>query len=145
MAYGQWPTAFARQRHSRSILTPFKRGCMRRVSFVIALSSLVGVVAAQPKAPQFDVDKLWPKPLPNHWILGSVTGIAVDAQDHIWLVHRGLDSLTARTEAGTGTPPPTPEDCCSPAPPVLEFDAAGNLLGHWGGPGQGFDWPVSPG
>ena len=118
---------------------------MRRVSLVIALSSLVGVVAAQPKAPQFEVDKLWPKPLPNHWILGSITGIAIDAQDHIWLVHRGLDSLTARTEAGTGTTPPTAEDCCAPAPSVLEFDAAGNLLGHWGGPGQGFDWPVSPG
>ena len=60
-------------------------------------------------------------------------------------MHRGLDSLTARTEAGTGTTPPTAEDCCAPAPPVLEFDAAGTLVSHWGGPGQGFDWPVSPG
>jgi len=59
-------------------------------------------------------------------------------------VHRGLDSLTAGTEAGTGTNPPTAEDCCAPAPPVLEFDAAGTLVSHWGGPGQGFDWPVSP-
>ena len=30
-----------------------------------------------------------------------------------------------------------------PAPPVLEFDQAGNLIGHWGGPGQGYDWPES--
>ena len=40
------------------------------------------------------------------------------------------------------TNPPTAQ-CCAPAPPVLEFDAAGNLVGHWGGPGQGYDWPDS--
>src|SRR5262245_55106499 len=96
-------------------------------------------------APKFEVDRMWPKPLPNHWILGSITGLTVDAQDHIWIVHRGLDSLTSRTEAGTGTNPPTAEDCCAPAPAVLEFDAAGTLVSHWGGPGQGFEWPVSPG
>jgi hypothetical protein len=32
-------------------------------------------------------------------------------------------------------------ECCAPAPPVLEFDEAGNLIGHWGGPGEGYDWP----
>jgi len=96
-------------------------------------------------APNYQVEVLWPKPLPNHWILGSVTGVAVDAQDHIWIVHRGADSLTARTENGTGTNPPTAENCCSPAPPVLEFDTDGNLISHWGGPGQGYDWPKSPG
>ena len=57
------------------------------------------------RRPTFQVDPLWPKPLPNHWILGSVTGVSVDAQDHIWLVHRGMDSLTARTEAGIGDQP----------------------------------------
>jgi DNA-binding beta-propeller fold protein YncE len=96
------------------------------------------------EAPTFQVNPLWPRPLPNHWILGSVTGVAVDAQDHIWLVHRGLDSLTARTEAGLGTNPPTAESCCAPAPHVLEFDQAGSLLNSWGGPGQGYDWPHTP-
>ena len=95
-------------------------------------------------APAFQVDPFWPRPLPNHWILGSVTGVAVDAQDHIWLVHRGMDSLTARTEAGIGTNPPTAESCCAPAPAVLEFDQAGALLNSWGGPGQGYDWPRTP-
>jgi DNA-binding beta-propeller fold protein YncE len=114
-----------------------------------------------PTAPTYVVDPLWPKPLPNHWILGSVTGVAVDTQDHIWIVHRGLDSLTQGTEAGTGTTPPTAELCCAPAPAVLEFDAAGTLVNQWGpstplgagpspplgagGPGQGYDWPISPG
>ncbi len=88
------------------------------------------------QAPTFQVDPLWPKPLPNHWILGSVTGVWVDAQDHIWLVHRGLASLTARTEAGLATDPPTAETCCAPAPPVLEFDQAGTLVEPLGRP-----WP----
>jgi len=95
-------------------------------------------------APTFQVDPLWPRPLANHWILGSVTGVSVDVQDHIWLVHRGMDSLTARTEAGLGTTPPTAESCCAPAPHVLEFDQAGTLLNSWGGPGQGYDWPRTP-
>ena len=101
--------------------------------------------AAPAGGPQFQVDPLWPKPLPNHWILGSVTGVAVDAQDHVWIVHRGAASLTVGTEMGTGTTPPTAEYCCSAAPPVLEFDAAGNLVSHWGGPGEGYNWPTTPG
>jgi DNA-binding beta-propeller fold protein YncE len=100
---------------------------------------------AQGAAPKFQVDPMWPRPLPNHWLLGSITGVAVDAQDHIWVVHRGGDSLNARTEMGAATDPKTAEECCVPAPPVLEFDAAGNLVGHWGGPGTGFEWPQSPG
>jgi DNA-binding beta-propeller fold protein YncE len=97
------------------------------------------------QAPKFQVDPMWPKPLPNHWLFGSITGVAVDAQDHIWVVHRGADSLNARTEIGLASDPPTAEGCCLPAPFVLEFDQAGNLVGHWGGPGQGYDWPQSPG
>ena len=115
------------------------------VGIAVICAAGVGIGQAPSAASGFQVDPLWPKPLPNHWILGSVTGVAIDSRDHIWLAHRGLGSLTLRTEAGTGTTPPTAEDCCAPAPPILEFDPAGNLVGHWGGPGQGFDWPVSPG
>ena len=97
------------------------------------------------QGPMLQVDVLWPKPLPNGWILGSVTGVRVDARDHIWLVHRGADSLSARQENGLGTSPQTAEFCCRPAPFVLEFDSAGNLVSHWGGPGEGYDWPRSPG
>jgi DNA-binding beta-propeller fold protein YncE len=38
---------------------------------------------------------------------------------------------------------PPAADCCAAAPPVLEFNEAGDLIGHWGGPGKGFDWPAS--
>ena len=101
--------------------------------------------AWQPSPPRFEVDPLWPRPLPNHWLFGSITGVTVDSQDHIWVVHRGADSLNARTEMGAATTPPTAEECCVPAPAVLEFDQAGTLVGHWGGPGPGYDWPRSPG
>jgi DNA-binding beta-propeller fold protein YncE len=94
------------------------------------------------QAPIFKVDPLWPKPLPNHWVLGSVTGVAVDAQDHIWITHRGADSL-GNNEKGAILNPPT--GCCVPAPQVLEFDQAGNLVSHWGGPGEGYEWPQSTG
>ena len=109
-------------------------------SFVVQKS-----IAAQQKraqGPNLVVDPLWPKPLPNHWVLGSVTGVAVDSQDHIWIVHRGADSL-GNNEKGAILNPPT--GCCVPAPQVLEFDQAGNLISNWGGPGKGFDWPQSPG
>src|SRR5262245_26101603 len=99
--------------------------------------------AASPQAPSFEVDPFWPKPLPNHWLLGSTIGGAVDGRDHVWIVHRGGSTLNARTEMGLGTDPPTAESCCAPAPPVLEFDPAGNLVGHWGGPGEGYEWPAS--
>jgi DNA-binding beta-propeller fold protein YncE len=77
--------------------------------------------------------------MPNRWILGSAVGVAVDSRDHVYVIHL-TDSFNARTEIGLATNPPTGE-CCAPAPNVLEFDPAGNLVGHWGGPGQGYDWP----
>ena len=95
------------------------------------------------QAPRFEVDPFWPKPLPNHWLLGSAIGVSVDARDHVFIVHRGGSSLNAGTEMSAATTPRTAEACCVPAPPVLEFDPAGNLVGHWGGPGEGYEWPAS--
>jgi len=96
--------------------------------------------AATAMAPRFEVDPMWPKPLPNHWILGQTIGVSVDAQDHVWIIHRA-GSLEAG-EVHATTNPPTAK-CCAPAPPVLEFDPAGNLVNSWGGPGNGYDWPDS--
>ena len=103
------------------------------------------VVAAQAgkavQAPRFEVDPYWPKPLPNHWILGSTIGVDVDAQDHVWIIHRSSATLNP-DERGAELNPPLAE-CCKGAPPVLEFDQAGNLVRSWGGPGAGFEWPQS--
>jgi DNA-binding beta-propeller fold protein YncE len=88
--------------------------------------------------PHFQVDALWPKPLPNNWILGQVGGITVDRFDRIWVVQRPK-SLTPRERAAEQNPPTS--KCCAAAPPVLVFDQSGNLLRAWGGPGQGYQWP----
>ncbi len=96
-------------------------------------------------APRFEVDPFWPKPLPNHWILGATIGVAVDSRDHVWIVQRNTpDQFAARTELGSAQDPPVSE-CCNPAPPVLEFDPDGNLVGSWGGPPENgeYEWPLS--
>jgi DNA-binding beta-propeller fold protein YncE len=106
----------------------------------LQLDSRGAVEAAGVQAPRFEVDPLWPKPLPNHWVLGSVIGVSVDSHDHIWIIHRP-GSLERMETYAAGNPPAA--QCCAPAPPVLEFNEEGDLIGHWGGPGPGFDWPAS--
>lgn len=90
--------------------------------------------------PAYQVDPYWPKPLPNDWIIGQVSGIAVDADDNIWIVHRP-GSLTQR-ETGAAQNPRW-ADCCIPAPSVLQFDPEGNVLRAWGGKGGPDLWPGS--
>ena len=102
----------------------------RTASILIASAILIGAPALSRTAqagdvPTFAVDAAWPKPLPNNWILGQVGGITVDWQGHIWVIHRPR-SLTD-DEQGAALTPPRPK-CCVSAPPVLEFDADGNLL-----------------
>ena len=91
------------------------------------------------KAPIFEVDPLWPKPMPNHWLLGMAIGVWVDEKDHVWIIHRGADTLNANELALTKNV----GECCASAPPVLEFDPAGRLVQAWGGPGPGYEWPDS--
>src|SRR5688572_29315032 len=68
------------------------------------------------QAPRFEVDPMWPKPLPNHWLLGSVIGVGIDSRDHVFIVHRGDSTLNQRTETGANANPPIGE-CCRSAPP----------------------------
>jgi DNA-binding beta-propeller fold protein YncE len=92
------------------------------------------------QAPYFEVDPFWPKPLPNHWVLGSSIGVSVDERDHVWMIHRGSATLADKEKA---LETKMSDECCAGAPPVLEFDADGKLVGHWGGPGAGYEWPTS--
>ena len=85
--------------------------------------------------PMFEVDPLWPQPLPNHWVIGATIGVAVDERNHVWIVHRE-STLNAR-EIEAAADPQVAVDCCVAAPPVLEFDPAGTLVGYWGGPERG--------
>ena len=97
---------------------------------------------------QFTVDPFWPQPLPNNWIIGQVAGLSVDADDHVWIIHRPWSVQAINAGA---TPPmdvrgrvwghnPLAAECCVTAPPVLEFDANGNVVRSWGGPGEGYEW-----
>jgi hypothetical protein len=94
-------------------------------------------------APAFQVDPLWPKPLPNHWITGNTIGVDVDDRDHIFTVHRNTENMFGgRTEIGLAL---GVAECCTPAPPILEYDIEGNLINAWGGPVEGapYQWPES--
>jgi DNA-binding beta-propeller fold protein YncE len=115
------------------------RSLFAATAFVTLLSA-----SGTAQAPSYRVAPLWPQPLPNHWVLGSVTGVTIDAQDHVWVTHRGADSLEAN-EKGMMANPPTSTLCCVAAPFVLELDATGKVLSNFGGPGPGYQWPQSPG
>jgi DNA-binding beta-propeller fold protein YncE len=114
--------------------------CVAALVSVSLLQRRSTVEAAAAQAPRFEVDPLWPKPLPNHWVIGSVIGVAVDGKDNIWIIHRE-GSLELKEKYATWSP--RAAECCVPAPPVLQFNQAGDLLASWGGPGSGYDWPSS--
>src|SRR2546423_13938956 len=105
-------------------------------ALVIGQAALQKTVAAQNSgvmAPHFEVDPLWPKPLPNHWVLGSAIGVFVEPNDHVWIIHRSSPTLANNEkplELKTG-------ERRARAPPGLEFDAERNLLRHCGGPREG--------
>src|SRR6266542_4002927 len=97
---------------------------MKRILCVsVGVLALLAGLGAQDRggAPSYQVDPLWPQPLPNHWVFGSITGVAVDAQDHVWVTHRGADSLEGN-EKGMMANPPTSTQCCVAAPFILELD-----------------------
>src|SRR5476651_2819242 len=97
---------------------------MRRTIWaILALMTLALPAAAQP-VPQFTVDPFWPKPLPNNWIFGQVASVAVDSKDHVWVLQRPR-SLSEDEKGATLKPPRN--NCCAPAPSVMEFDADGNF------------------
>ncbi len=104
------------------------------------------------EAPGFVLDPAWPQPLPHHWVIGDVGGIAVNKHDQIWVYHRprsvgsqdsGMQGAAGNDDKGKpisalGHPRPNGQinGCCAPAPSILVFDQAGKLLKAWGGPGD---------
>src|ERR1051325_7981760 len=106
----------------RDLLVPLK--------ILTRLVVLLPLLTAPAKPPSCTVDPFWPKPLPNHWIVGAVAGVAVDSRDHVWIIQRPSTLQPNETRS-----------IWRAAPPVMEFDAAGNLVQAWGGPGGGYEWP----
>ncbi|SVD25177.1 uncharacterized protein METZ01_LOCUS378031, partial [marine metagenome] len=80
------------------------------------------------RLPRFEVDLSWqwPPKLPNNWVVGVVTWVAVDQRDHVWVLHRPRQVPIEIQDRA--------------APPVLEFDTTGRFVQAWGGPGEGYDW-----
>jgi len=76
---------------------------------------------AQTHALRNEVDLSWPKPLPDRWIIGGLGGVCVDTQNHVLILNR-QDLLEGELNAG------------HLAPPLIEFDSAGNLVRSWGDP-----------
>src|SRR5688572_10771650 len=107
---------------------------MKRTAGITLVFVLIVIAAAAAQrynareAPRFRVDPAWPK-IPNNWQLGQVASVSIDNQDNVWVLQR------------PGTLEPGEKQRA--APPLLEFDPAGNLIRSWGGPGQGYEWPAS--
>jgi len=78
--------------------------------------------------PKFEVDTSWPK-LPAKWVFGQVSSVSIDERGHAWVLQRPTTVRADQKAKGMA------------APPVLEFDEAGNFVQGWGGPGAGYDWP----
>jgi hypothetical protein len=108
-----------------------KRSAVMALAAAIALSGHLTAASAQAPTPprmipHFEVDPSWPK-LPSKWVWGQVSSVSIDSQGHAWILQR--PSTVRNDQKGMA------------APPVLEFDEAGNFIQGWGGPGPGYDWP----
>src|SRR2546423_13692969 len=106
---------------------------MMQARLITMAGALLALVGAQGQAqtqkagvPQFQVDALWPKDLPNNWLLGQVSGITTDRNNNVWIVNRP-DSLSKRDRAAEQNPP---EARCCAVPP------AGNAVGQAGQGGK---------
>src|SRR5207249_10331278 len=147
-----WQSCGRRLRRSQVFHGGFSMGpggLVKNLPVVFALA--VAACAQNPsstvgEAPSFRVDPAWPRPLPEEngvqLVLGQVAGIAVDDRNgHVWIVHRPSTLLADEWDAKERRP--VTHRCCKPAPPVVEFDAAGNYLRGWGPADAQVQWPKS--
>jgi hypothetical protein len=98
----------------------------------LCLLALCGALGAQTQtAPKFKFDPDWPKPLPNKWKMGGVTGLAVDKDDNVWVLDRPNDLTDIELEAEL-TPPIA--DCCVRPPAMIHLDKGGDVIGSFDPP-----------
>ena len=85
------------------VIEELRRAAMKR-KFLKRLAAFIVVIAvvmnqrlpgqaggkqASRQAPIFQVDTAWLK-LPQNWVLGQGSAVAVDKHDHVWILHRPL-------------------------------------------------------
>lgn len=116
-------------------IVDFRRAPMLAVTGAVLVGYFIApVLTAQSgkgkikQVPVFRLDPSWPN-IPNNWVFGEVSSVAVDAQNQIWVLQR---PLTLR-----------PADKSHAAPPVVVFDVDGNYVKSWGGPSAGYEWPTT--
>src|SRR5215468_1427796 len=97
--------------------------------FVLAVFPLLA--ADNQTAPKFKFDPDWPKPLPNKWKMGGVTGLAVDKDDNVWVLDRPNDLTDIELEAELNPPL---ADCCVRPPSMIHIDKNGNVIGSFDAP-----------
>jgi len=98
------------------------------VGLLVMCSSML---AQAQTAPKFKFDPTWPKPLPNKWKMGGVTGLAVDKDDNVWVYDRPNDLTDIELEAEL-TPPIA--DCCVRPPSMIHIDKNGDVIGSFDAP-----------
>jgi DNA-binding beta-propeller fold protein YncE len=102
--------------------TRFIQMAAASIPLAIALGFLcLAPLHAQGKAPTFEVDPSWPKPLPNLWVTGGIGGVCIDSRDHVFILNR-RDLTDNDLDAG------------HQAPVVIEFDPDGNVVNSFGDP-----------
>ncbi len=135
--------------HPRRVVAGVSVGVVAALLLSWAAPRAGGAVEALDDIPVFEFDPTWPKlPLPNHWIMGNVAGMASDEKGHIWVIQRPLSGNMSDDYAQLD--PPAGE-CCRMPPSIIEFDTAGNVIQAFGGPDpknpkgkrhpDGFEWP----
>ena len=145
--YDHYEKPLRRVRQRRRINMSFKNSLYCSTATILCVVALgcgqpvqeeTAPAASETIMPQYQVDPFWPKPLPDAMLIGEIAGLAVDAQDHVWVFHR--PGSLSEDELGAAQDPPV-SLCCNPAPWIVEFDAEGNYLRGWGGPDEAYDWP----
>jgi DNA-binding beta-propeller fold protein YncE len=94
------------------------------LGLVVSLGAICRV-QAQSSTLKYEVDPTWPRPLPENWVAGQVSGVCVDGQDHVFIVNRN-DMTDKEAEVS------------HQAPPFIEFDGVGNVVNSFG------DWKTVP-
>jgi hypothetical protein len=104
---------------------------MKSLTIFLGIAIAGGLGAQGLTAPKFKYDPDWPKPLPNKWKMGGVTGLAVDKDDNVWVLDRPNDLTDIELEAELNPPL---ADCCVRPPAMIHIDKSGNVIGSFDAP-----------
>ena len=122
--------------HSRGKLRNIRAAAVV-VPLTLGMLVVYAALGAQTGAPRYRFDPEWPKPLPNKWKMGGVTGLAVDKDDNVWVLNRPNDLTDIEVEAELNPPL---ADCCVHGPSMIHLDKNGNVIGSFDAPqGHGMD------